>query len=352
MRVTNLNLEDRRGWLKFRHILTSFVSDYIDLVAPEQTDVRLHDQVLTIAFSFVDGSANPVAVNQFTQNLEGWLGRLRLLGVRRIELEFYSPEEAAPIFARGMDIEYISASALSTAVESGGAVQSTDRRSRGLVRRLRNWLLSPENLAGAHTAGRLAVRDPKGFLNSARVLVVSSFVQAIDWVDTFPWEEKFNSGVQWQKRRHQRNLAKALFEDSVILLVLAMAVLWVINFFAAPTLDVSVMPPQHYDRTMDAPRYRCSFPGVSLENYVCLHRGMSYEQVASIFGGEGTPLSVDYQFSDASLNVEEMRQKLERGEAIDYRKQPIVISWQSGNMVINTTFINNELVARGYRKLS
>jgi hypothetical protein len=79
---------------------------------------------------------------------------------------------------------------------------------------------------------------------------------------------------------------------------------------------------------------------------------MSYEQVASIFGGEGTPVSVDYQFSDAALSVQEIQKKLERGETVDYRKQPIVISWQSGNMVVNTTFKDNELVARGYRKIS
>lgn len=352
MRVTNLNLEDRRSWLKFQHILTSFVSDYIDLVAPEQTDVRLQSQVLTIAFSFIDGSENADYVNQFTQNLEGWLGRLRLVAVRRIQLEFYGPDGSEPVLTRGMDIDYIPASALSTAVDGGATVPSATRRSMGIVRRLRGWLLSPENLANAQRTGRLAVRDPKGFLNSARVLVVSNFVQAVDWVDTFPWEEKFNNGIKWQKRRHERNLGKALFEDGVIFLVLAMALVWLANFFAAPTLDVSVMPPQHYDRNMDAPRYRCSFPGVSLENYVCLQRGMSYEQVASIFGGEGKPLSVDYQFSDATLNVQEIQRKLERGETVDYRQQPIVISWQTGNMVINTTFKDNELVARGYRKIS
>jgi hypothetical protein len=351
MGVTNLNLEDRRSWLKFQHILTSFVSDYIDLVAPEQIDLRLQSHTLTIAFNFVNDRPEGDYVNRFTRQLEQWLNRLRLVGVRRIELEFYAPDADSPSLVTAIEVQFIPASAIQSSANDQTVKQARTPRRGGLVRRLRGWLVSPENIENLQTSGRLAVRDPKGFLTSARNLVVGNLTRAIDWVDTFPWEEKFQSSVQAQKRRHQRNLGKAIFEDAVIVLVMVLALWWVFDYFSGPTLDVSAMPAQHYDSSMDAPRYRCAGHGIKLENYICLQRGMSYEQVAGILGSEGKPMGIDYQFGGSINQSREIQEKLKRGEAIDYRKQPVIMSWQSNNMVINATFKDNELVARGYRKL-
>lgn len=349
MGTTYLNLEDRRSWLKFQHILTSFVSDYIDLVAPEQTELQLQSQTLTIACNFVSDRPDPDYVNCFTHQLEAWLQRLRLVGVSRVELQFYLPDTDRPSYATTLTVQFIPSSAIQTGTTN--QVVARPRRASGLLRRLRGWLVSPENLENLQTSGRLAVRDPRGFLTGARNLVVSNFVRAIDWVDTYPWEEKFQSTVQWQKRRHQRNLWKAIIEDVVIALVIFLALWWVFDYFSGPTLNLSAMPPQHYDRSMDAPRYRCGFPGVKLENYVCLQRGMSYEQVERILGGEGKPLGLDYQFMGSENEPQKLHEMFSRGEKIDYRKQPIVISWESKDMVINATFLDNRLMARGYRKL-
>jgi len=350
MRATNLNLTDRRSWLKFQHILTSFVSDYFDLVAPEQTELKLQAQTLTIAFTFLADTVDQDCANRFTQQLERWLLRLQLAGVRRIELQFFLADGDLPVLERGLEIHYIAPSALQTADNS--AVTQSPRRSGGLVRRIRNWLLSPENIENLQTSSRLAVRDPKGFLASAGATVRTNFVKAIDWIDTYPWEEKFQSTVQAQKRRHQRNLWKALFEDALILLVIVVAALWIANHFAGPTLDISAMPAQHYDNSMTSPRYRCSSPGIKLENYICLQKGMSYEQVSSILGSEGKPLGIDYQFGGSLNQSQEIREKLARGESVNWKEQPVIISWQNNEMVLNATFRNNELVARGYRKLS
>ncbi len=348
MRATNLNLTDRRSWLKFQHILTSFVSDYFDLVAPEQTELKLEAQTLTIAFTFLADQVDQDYANRFTGQLEQWLQRLQLAGVRRIELQFFMADGDRPVLERGMDIHYIAPDAIQTA-PTASIRQS---QSGSVVRRLRNWLLSPQNIENLRTSTRLAVRDPKGFLETTGNAVRTSFVRAIDWIDTYPWEEKFRSAVQVQKRRHQRNLWKALFEDTVILGVIALLALWIANYFAGPTLDISAMPAQHYDNSMVAPRYRCSTPGIKLENYICLQRGMSYEQVSSILGAEGKPLGIDYQFGGSLNQSQEIQQKLAKGEPVNWKEQPVIISWQSKDIVINGTFRNNELVARGYRKLS
>jgi len=350
MRATNLNLTDRRSWLKFQHILTSFVSDYFDLVAPEQTELKLETQTLTITFTFLADTVDQDYANRFTQRIEQWLTRLQLAGVRRIELQFFLTDGDRPVLERGFDIHYIAPHALQTA--GNEAIARSAKRSGGLVRRLRSWLLSPENVANLQSSSRLAIRDPKGFLVGAGSAVRTGFVRAIDWVDTYPWEEKFQGVVQSQKRRHQRNIWKALFEDAVILLVMALAVFWLADHFAGPTLDISAMPAQHYDNSMTSPRYRCASPGISLKNYACLQKGMSYEQVSSILGAEGKPLGIDYQFGGSLNQSQQIQEKLAKGEDVNWKEQPVIISWQNKDMVLNATFRNNELVARGYRKLS
>lgn len=350
MSATHLNLEDRRGWLKFQHILTSFTSDYIDLIAPEQTDLSLQSQTLTIAFNFVSDRPDAEYLNRFTRQLEGWLSRLRLVGVRRIEIQFFAPDADSPAFTTALDVRFIPSSAIQT-VSSTAQPAPQPRRAAGLVRRLRGWLVSPENIENLQTAGKLAVRDPRGFLTGARNLVVGNFVKAIDWIDTYPWEEKFQGAVRAQKRRHQRNFWKAILEDAVIVLVIVLALWWVFDYFSGPRLDLAAMPPQHYDRDMSAPRYRCGWPGVTIENYVCLQRGMSYEQVVSILGGDGKPMGLDYQFLGSENKALELQEKFRRGESINYRELPIIISWESKDMVINATFRDNYLLARGYRKL-
>ncbi len=77
-------------------------------------------------------------------------------------------------------------------------------------------------------------------------------------------------------------------------------------------------------------QYRCGNPAVSLKNYVCLGRGMRYDQVASILGSEGKPLGIDRKFGDRA----------------------VVISWTGSDLSMNATFVNDQMVSRAYRQLS
>jgi hypothetical protein len=89
MKAVRLNLEDRQAWQKLQHVLTSLASDYMDLVAAEQTEYKFEQQILSIAFTLIASEADRDRLNEFTQNIDRYFNRLQLVGVRRIEWEFY-----------------------------------------------------------------------------------------------------------------------------------------------------------------------------------------------------------------------------------------------------------------------
>jgi hypothetical protein len=357
MKKAMLNLQDRQAWQKFRHILTSFVSDYIDLVAPEQTEARLDQETLSLSFTLITVNPDRDRANQFTQDLEAFLHRLKLAGVNRANLEFFAPDEQTPSLQGSFELPYIEPVAVKPTaaivkrtnqdqeaiaprdgVRRSGRVNRRAGRGGSLVQRVGGWLTSPALWQNVSTTGKLAVRDPKRLLVNTKDAAIAKFTQTVDWIDTFAWEDWFAAQKQWQSRRHRRNLAKALFEDFIVLAVLAMALVWVGGKLSGPTMNLALLAPQHYDSSLDSPDYRCGRPGVNKKNYVCLDRGMSYRQVTSILGDEGKPVGIDHKFGAC--------------EDPNMRACGVVISWHEGDKNLNATFNNDRLVAKAWRDMS
>ena len=344
MKAVRLNLEDRQAWKKLQHVLTSLASDYIDLVAAEKTEFKFEQQVLSIAFTLIASDLDRDRLNEFTQSIDQYFHRLQLVGVRRIEWEFYVIGEATPVLAQGRNIPLIAApEPLPTnAIIRNDRQRSLARNSQdsvlykgksrvsNLVRRLRGWLVDPKTLEAARTSSRITIRDPRGALNAVRLTAIAKFNDTIQWVDTFPWESWTKEKSQQIKRRHQRNLVRSLIEDVLIVGVMLIAIFWLIESLSAPSFNLALLPKQHHDTNMTSVQYRCGNPAVSLKNYVCLGKGMSYDQVASILGSEGKPLGIDRKFGDRA----------------------VVISWTSSDLTMNATFVNDQLVSRAYRQLT
>ena len=344
MKAVRLNLEDRQAWKKLQHVLTSLASDYIDLVAAEQTEFKFEQQVLSIAFTLIASDLDRDRLNEFTQSIDQYFHRLQLVGVRRIEWEFYVIGEATPVLAQGRNIPLIAAPAPlpTNAITRNERQRSLARNSQdsaldkgkskasNLVRRLRGWLVDPKTLEAARTSSRITIRDPRGALNAVRLTAIAKFNDTIQWVDTFPWESWTKEKSQQIKRRHQRNLVRSLIEDVLIVGVMLIAIFWLIESLSAPSFNLALLPKQHHDTNMTSVQYRCGNPAVSLKNYVCLGKGMRYDQVASILGSEGKPLGIDPKFGDRA----------------------VVISWTSSDLTMNATFVNDQLVSRAYRQLT
>ncbi|AFY71093.1 hypothetical protein Pse7367_2840 [Thalassoporum mexicanum PCC 7367] len=349
-----LNLQDRQAWQKFGHILTSFVSDHIDLVAPEQIETRLEQKTLSLSFTLITVSPERDRANQFTHDLETFMQRLKLAGVKRVSLEFFAPDEQTPALQGSFELPYIkppvtndaaivkSADSQESLARSGARANSKVNRRTGrggsLTRRMRGWLTSSELRQSVDTNSKLAIRDPKRLLVNTKDAAIIKFTQAIDWVDTYPWEDWFAAKVQWQKRRHRRNLAKALFEDFMVLAVLATALFWLSGQLSGPTMNLALLADQHYDHSLDSPDYRCGRPGVNRKNYVCLDRGMSYRQVSSILGDEGKPLGIDHKFGDCASPNKDLC--------------GVIITWRDGSRNMNATFSDDRLVAKAWRDMS
>ncbi|TYQ31247.1 MULTISPECIES: hypothetical protein [unclassified Pseudanabaena] len=342
MKAVRLNLEDRQAWQKLQHVLTSLASDYMDLVAAEQTELKFEQQVLSIAFTLITSDANRDRLNEFTQNIDRYFNRLQLVGVRRIEWEFYVIGEAVPLLAQGRDIPFIAAP---KPLPSNALVRDSRQPSRSaqssplargkfkagnLVRRFRGWLVNPKTIQAARTASRLTIRDPKGALAAIGTSAIAKFNDTIQWVDTFPWETWTKEKAQQIKRRHQRNLVRAVIEDVLILGVMLIALYWLTEVLSGPSINLALMPKQHHDTNITNVQYRCGNPAISLKNYICLGRGMSYDQVASILGSEGKPLGIDHNVSDRA----------------------VIVSWSSGEMNMNVTFLDDKLVSRAYRQFT
>ncbi len=345
MKAVRLNLEDRQAWQKLQHVLTSLASDYMDLVAAEQTEFKFEQQVLSIAFTLITSNSDRDRLNEFTQSIDRYFNRLQLVGVRRIEWEFYIIGEDVPVLAQGRDIAYIAAPAplpTSAITRNDAATRSPVRNSpqgsiakgksqaKNLVRRLRGWLTDPKNIEAARTASRITIRDPRGALEAVRTTTIAKFNDTIQWVDTFPWENWTKEKAQQIKRRHQRNLVRAVIEDVLFLGVLLICLYWLTEALSGPTLNLALLPKQHHETSIATVKYRCGNPAVSLKNYVCLGRGMNYNQVASILGGDGKPLGIDHKFGDRA----------------------VIVSWSSPDLVMNATFVNDKLISRSYRQLT
>ncbi|MFN6386509.1 MAG: hypothetical protein ACK400_20805, partial [Pseudanabaena sp.] len=188
----------------------------------------------------------------------------------------------------------------------------------------------PKTLQAARTASRITIRDPRGALDAVRINAIAKFNDTIQWVDTFPWETWTKEKAQQIKRRHQRNLVRSVIEDLLIVGVMVLAALWLIESLAGPSFNLALLPKQHHDSNMTNAQYRCGNPAVNLKNYVCLSRGMRYDQVANIMGTEGKPLGIDRKFGDRA----------------------VVISWSSPDLSMNATFVNDQLVSRAYRQIN
>jgi hypothetical protein len=362
MKAVKLNLEDRQSWQKFQHVLTSFASDYIDLVAPEQTEFRFEQQTLFLTFALITASPDRERANFFTQNLESFLIRLKLIGVRRVELEFLATGET-PLFSGGFDVTYIkpeliqdSQSAIArrpnqaiARTKAPGRQGRTGALARGF-NRIKGWLTNPALLQNIQGSGRLAARDPKGFLVAAKDNVGEKFGLALTWVDTFPWEAWFKAKLQWQERRHKRNLIKAIFEDFIFAAILVLLLFWGSEFLSGPTINLAKLPAQHYTDSMDGPKYRCGNAGLTRKNYVCLSKGMSYGEVAGILGGEGRPLAIDTKFG---LDSDRINQQIKKDGKFNSEEVAVIVIWSDPNnkMTMNATFKGDKLVAKAMRDL-
>ncbi len=233
MKAVRLNLEDRQAWQKLQHVLTSLASDYMDLVAAEQTEFKFEQQVLSIAFTLIASDSDRDRLNEFTQNIDRYFNRLQLIGVQRIEWEFYLVGDDVPVLAQGRDIPLIAAPAplrtnalardmardqkrspVRNAQES--SLSKGKSKAVNLVRRFRGWLADPKTLAAARTTSRITIRDPRGALEAVRTTAIAKFNDTIQWVDTFPWEAWTKEKSQQIKRRHQRNLVRSVIEDVLI----------------------------------------------------------------------------------------------------------------------------------------
>jgi hypothetical protein len=344
MKAERLNLEDRQAWQKLQHVLTSLASDYMDLVAAEQTEFKFEQQVLSIAFTLIASDVDRDRLNEFTQNIDRYFNRLQLIGVRRIEWEFYVIGEAATFLTQGRDIRLIAAPAplpqnalarndsRRTPVRNVKASSLAKGKSKvgNIVRRFRGWLTDPKTLQAARIASRITIRDPRGALDAVRINAISKFNDTIQWVDTFPWETWTKEKAQQIKRRHQRNLFRAVIEDILILGVMLIALYWLTEALSGPSINLALMPKRHHDTNITDVQYRCGNPAVSLKNYICLGKGMRYNQVASILGNEGKPLGIDHNFGDRA----------------------VVISWTSSDLSMNATFVDDKLVSRAYRQIN
>jgi hypothetical protein len=336
MKTVKLNLEDRLSWQKFQHVLTSFASDYIDLLAPEQTLFKLDQKTLRLSFALISNYSDSLQdvsrltkANVFTQNLEAFLARLPLVEVRRVELELIDLNNDETILATGFDLSYVPTSAIATYQKSTNKSALVTRKLANLVNRAKAWLTSPEVQQNIASTSKLAIRNPKTFLAATGSLAKENFIVAINWVDTFPWEDWAKNRVAQQKRRHDRNLFKALAEDFLLLALLVFLSITAVNMLSVPAVNLANLP-SHYDQALDTPTSRCDWAGINKKNYVCLSRGMSYRQVVNILGGEGKPLGFDQKFGDKA----------------------VIVSWQTLEQAMNITFREDSLVAKAYRDLS
>ncbi len=353
----NLNLEDRQSWQRFQRILTSFITDYIDILAPEQADIRYDQNTLLLSFTLLSEGVDDHSIEQFIQQLEEFLKRLPLTGVNQIEFAFYGVSDDNALLTHRFPVTYIAPAAI---VRSPQRPQSR-RRGGSLVRRIQGFLTNPELGRAIQTATKTIVRHPQKAIVATGAFTQQKLNQALTWVDTFPWEQWAEQKVQWQQRRHRRNPLKALIEDVIFIGLIAFFILFGGRLLSGPSLNLAALPPQHYDSSFANARYSCGPSGVTRKNYACLRAGMSYNQVKKILGGEGKVLGIDPKFGKDSQETKKLLAQPQNAGFFNFinRKKSVgeqvatIVSWSDGKGgTLNGTFLGNRLVARAYRDIS
>ncbi|MCA1904707.1 MAG: hypothetical protein LDL47_07730 [Cyanobacteria bacterium KgW148] len=354
----NLNLEDRQSWQRFQRILTSFISDYIDLLAPEQVAIRYDQDALFLGFTLLSDRVDDQQVDLFIHQLEQFLKRLPLAGVNAIELNFYSVTDGDALLTHCFPVTYI---APVRAIVVASERPQSRRRGGSLVRRLRGLLTNPQLGRAIQTATTTIVRRPQEAIVAAGAFSQQKLNQALTWVDTFPWEDWAQRKVQWQQRRHRRNPIKALIEDVLFIGLIALFILFGGRLLSGPSLNLAALPSQHYDSAFANARYSCGPSGVTRKNYVCLRPGMSYNRVKQILGGDGKPLGIDPKFGRNADEAKKLLVNQPKPSLFSFlnRQKSVgeqvatIISWSDGKGgTLNATFLGNRLVARAYRDIS
>ncbi len=350
MKTVKLNLQEEAARQKLRQIAVGFLTDRLEAIAPERTRFQFDRQTLSLTVYALE-EATAAQLESTAEALQEFLSRLPLVGVRHIELEFLAADEVTILRQQTFAIAYEAPVAAIARPERPG--QTLRRRGRypgsALVARARHWLTTPETWQQAGRLGTRTLRDPKGALVQTGAFLQEKFRETLDWIDTFPWAERYQQLWEAQRRRHRRNYVKALIEDLAVFLVVALMLLSGINAISMAPINVARLPAGNYDATLSSQRYRCAFlPGVNKNNYLCLSQGMGYRQVASILGGEGKPMVAALPprpLSDFARTNAPSPQKPD-----NIQKQPVVVSWSQGNFTINATFAGDRLIHKAYRE--
>ncbi|HAN45555.1 MAG TPA: hypothetical protein DCQ32_03280 [Cyanobacteria bacterium UBA8156] len=350
MKTVKLNLQEEAARQKLRQIAVGFLTDRLEAIAPERTRFQFDRQTLSLTVYALE-EATAAQLEVIAEALQEFLSRLPLVGVRQIELEFLAPDEVTVLWQQGFAVTYEAPVAAIARPERRG--QTVRRRGTypgsALVARARHWLTTPETWQQAGRLGTRAVRDPKGALVQTGVFLQAKFGETLDWIDTFPWAERYHQLWESQRRRHRRNYVKALIEDLAVFFVVALVVLSGINAISMAPISLSRLPAGNHDTTLSSQRYRCAFlPGVNKTNYLCLSQGMGYRQVTSILGGEGKPMVAPTPVRPLADFANPKAQPPR--ETTNIQKQPVVVSWSQGNFTVNATFAGDRLIRKAYRE--
>ncbi|MGQ9866829.1 MAG: hypothetical protein ACUVSQ_11215 [Pseudanabaenaceae cyanobacterium] len=350
MKTVKLNLQEEAARQKLRQIAVGFLTDRLEAIAPERTRFQFDRQTLSLTVYALEEATAPQLAT-IAEALQEFFGRLPLVGVRHIELEFLAADEVTILWQQAFAIAYEAPVAAIARPEPQGPTIRQRRTYPGsaLVARVRHWLTTPATWQQAGRLGTRTVRDPKGALVQTGAFLQEKFRETLDWIDTFPWAERYHQLWEAQRRRHRRNYIKALIEDLAVFAVVALVILSGLNAISMAPINAARLPAGNHDTILSSQRYRCAFlPGVNKTNYLCLSQGMGYRQVASILGGEGqpmvaaTPVRPLTAFASAQASVPR--------DNIDPQKQPVVVSWSQGNFTINATFAGDRLIRKAYRE--
>ncbi|MFQ3679601.1 MAG: hypothetical protein SNJ60_03735 [Pseudanabaenaceae cyanobacterium] len=348
MKTVKLNLQEEAARQKLRQIAVGFLTDRLEAIAPERTRFQFEHQTLSLTVYTLE-EATPTQVTAIAEALQEFLSRLPLVGVRQIELEFLASDEVTLLGQRAFAVTYEAPVAAIARPERRGQALRRQGLGRALVARARAWLTAPETWQQAGRLGTRTVRDPKGALSQTGSFLREKFSETLDWIDTFPWAERYHQFWESQRRRHRRNYVKALIEDLLVFAVVALVLLSGIHAISMAPINVSRLPAGNHDTTLSTQRYRCAFlPGVNKTNYLCLSQGMGYRQVASILGGEGRPMVVPTAVRPLADFANPTAQRAL--PKVNAQKQPVVVSWSQGNFTINATFAGDRLIRKAYRE--
>ncbi|NJK59449.1 MAG: hypothetical protein HC918_03220 [Oscillatoriales cyanobacterium SM2_1_8] len=348
MKTVKLNLQEEAARQKLRQIAVGFLTDRLEAIAPERTRFQFDRQTLSLTVYALEGTT-PDQLAAIAEALQDFLTRLPLVGVRGIELEFLASDEVTVLGQREFAVAYEApVAAIARPARSG---QTARRRGSypgsALVAQARHWLSRPETWQQAGRLGTRTVRDPRGALVQTGQFLQVKFGETLDWIDTFPWADRYQQLLADQRRRHRRHFAKALVEDLLVFLVAALFLLSGIQAISLNPIQASRLPAGNHDTILSSQRYRCAFlPGVNKTNYLCLSQGMGYRQVSGILGGEGQPMVAP----TAVRPLADFARPQAQAAPEPRKQQPVVVSWSQGSLTINATFAGDRLIRKAYRE--